>query len=178
MDNPDFEAIVNLYYGDLYRFAYSLAKNPDDACDLTQQCFAIYAEKGHQVREKEKIKSWLFTTLYRDFLRQHERGKRMVSSEDTLEEIPETATESRAEREFEHTELLAALQSLNESHRSILTLFYLDQCSYKEIAEILDIPIGTTMSRLSRAKDLLRKKLEATTGGIKPDPDSSHNQSK
>lgn len=156
----DFEAIVSLYYEDLFRFAFSLARNRDEACDLTQQTYAIYAEKGRQVRDRSKVKSWLFTTLYREFLRLRERGRRLVSMDDEETHVPEQAVESDSERAAEHAELLAVLTSLDAAHREILTLFYLHQHAYKDIAAILDVPIGTVMSRLSRAKESLRRKLE------------------
>ncbi len=157
----DFEDIVNRYYEDLYRFAFSLARNRDEACDLTQQTYAVYAEKGGQVRDASKVKSWLFTTLYREFLRLRERGRRLVSMDDENTEVPEQVAASDTERSAEHGELLDILASLDEGHREILTLFYLQQHAYKDIAEILEVPIGTVMSRLSRAKDALRKKLDA-----------------
>ncbi|PTY01202.1 RNA polymerase subunit sigma-24 [Verrucomicrobia bacterium LW23] len=164
-DPGDFQNLVDLHYKDLFRFAYSLCRNADDAADLTQQTFVIYAEKGGDVRDRAKIKSWLFTTLYREFLRLSSSAKRLVSLEESeLEaaapvEAP-TAAASDGQRLVEQQELLEVLNSLDESYRSILSLFYLKQHSYKEIAEILRTPIGTVMSRLSRAKQALRSRLE------------------
>ena len=157
----DFEDSISRYYEDLYRFAFSLARNRDEASDLTQQTYAVYAEKGRQVRDASKVKSWLFTTLYREFLRLRERGRRLVSMDDENTEVPEQVAASDTERSAEHGELLDILASLDDGHREILTLFYLQQHAYKDIAEILEIPIGTVMSRLSRAKEALRKKLDA-----------------
>src|SRR5688572_15564417 len=69
MNSTDpFEAIVTEHYEPLYRFALSLTRAESDACDLTQQTFYVWATKGHQLRDRAKIKTWLFTTLYRSFL--------------------------------------------------------------------------------------------------------------
>src|SRR6185436_13012608 len=68
MSPDDFEQIVSEHYEPLYRFAFSLARNEADACDLTQQTFYIWATKGHQLRDRSKVKSWLFTILHREFL--------------------------------------------------------------------------------------------------------------
>lgn len=156
MSTRDFELLVETHYEDLYRFAFSLARNPDEASDLTQQTFAIYAEKGDQIREVEKRKNWLFTTLYREFLKSRARSRRQVSLEESGLEMNHPAEDSSVQRGSEQRELLAALAALGEDQRAILTLFYLDQHSYKEIAVILGIPTGTVMSRLSRAKEALR----------------------
>src|SRR5882672_10753879 len=112
MDALSFEQLVDEHYADLYRFAYSLAHNPDDACDLTQQTFSIYAQKGDEVRDPSKSKSWLFTTLYREFLKQGARAKRQISMEDEELESNTTPEPSDAQRVAEHHELLAALGSL------------------------------------------------------------------
>ena len=64
----NFENLVALYYRDLYRFALSMTRSEADALDLTQQTFYIWAKKGHQLRDAANVKSWLFTTLHREFL--------------------------------------------------------------------------------------------------------------
>jgi len=65
----DFESLVASYYRSLYQFAFSLTQAEADACDLTQQTFYVWATKGHQLRDASTVKSWLFTTLHREFSR-------------------------------------------------------------------------------------------------------------
>ena len=67
-DSAEFEKLVERLYAPLYQFAFSLTRVEADACDLTQQTFAIWAAKGHQLRDPSKVKTWLFTTLHREFL--------------------------------------------------------------------------------------------------------------
>ena len=67
-DSVDFESLVAAYYEPLYGFAFGLTRNEADACDLVQQTFSIWANKGHQLRDTSKVKTWLFTTLHREFL--------------------------------------------------------------------------------------------------------------
>src|SRR5579872_4766007 len=68
MTAPDFETVVAQFYQPLYKFAFSLTRTEADSCDLTQQTFYLWATKGHQLRDASKVKTWLFTTLYRAFL--------------------------------------------------------------------------------------------------------------
>src|SRR5580698_1480931 len=72
----DFEDLVASHYGPLYQFAFSLTRVEADACDLTQQTFMIWAMKGHQLRDASKVKTWLFTTLHREFLDSRRRQTR------------------------------------------------------------------------------------------------------
>src|SRR6266545_6822435 len=68
LDDATFEEVVNAQYESLYRFAFSLAQREEDARDLTKEAFAQLARKAGQIQDKARIKSWLFTTLYRAFI--------------------------------------------------------------------------------------------------------------
>lgn len=157
----EFEELVNQYYQALYRFGISLAKSPDRAADLVQQTFVIWAQKGHQLKDRSKAKTWLFTTLYREFLGSARRSHRHPETELTEAEHELPHAEVDSGRRLDGQRAVILLGELEEVFRAPLTLFYLQQHSYKEIAEILDIPIGTVMSRISRGKDQLRKKMTA-----------------
>jgi RNA polymerase sigma-70 factor (ECF subfamily) len=156
----EFEQLVDAHYEALYRFALSLAKDVDSASDLVQQTFCIWAEKGGQLRDRTKAKTWLFTTLHREFLAQVRHSNRYSPEGFDAEAADRIAAEDEdADRQMDGRRVLELLGSLEESYRAPLTLFYLQQHSYKEIARILDLPIGTVMSRISRAKELLRKQM-------------------
>lgn len=160
MPSDVFVQLVDAHYTALYRFALSLARREADACDLVQQTFFIWAKRGHQLREDTKAKTWLFTTLYREFLRGRRRDQRVQS----IEELPAGADDVAAEeidhaRRLDGSQIVEALQQVDEVYRAPLVLFYLQDMSYHEIAESLDVPIGTVMSRLSRGKIQLRRLL-------------------
>lgn len=160
MSNEAFTQLVDAHYASLYRFALSLARREADACDLVQQTFYIWATKGEALREASKAKSWLFTTLYREFLRGRRRDARATS----LEDLPPGEQDIAAEdvdrvAQLDAMTVVAALQSVDEVFRAPLTLYYLEDLSYLEIAETLAVPIGTVMSRLSRGKAQLRAAL-------------------
>lgn len=155
--NTNFEEIVNAYYQSLYRFGYSLAKNEHEAGDLTQQTFFIYAKKGHSLRDTGKVKSWLFTTIYREFLRRRNKDARMSHYEPEVLENAGGTIQPHVQTTTDGNLALEALESVDAVYREPLTLFYIKDLSYKEIADVLDVPIGTIMSRLSRGKAQLRE---------------------
>lgn len=167
MHEEVFPQLVETYYAALYRFALSLTRSPTDASDLTQQTFFIWATKGDALREISKAKAWLFTTLYREFLRGRRRDSRITAIDDLPaadQDPPDQDTEAISKIDAEL--VMAALQEIEPAFREPLTLFYLQDLSYLEIAEILSVPIGTVMSRLSRGKLHLRARLaEKATGG-------------
>jgi RNA polymerase sigma-70 factor (ECF subfamily) len=112
------------------------------------------------LRDGTKVKAWLFTALYREFLAQKRRQSRFIDPEDLAESsTAETALATAAIAKLDGAVAQKALLSLDENHRAPLALFYLQQHSYTEIAEILNIPVGTVMSRISRGKLKLRKLL-------------------
>ena len=146
----DFNQLVESHYASLYRFAMSLARNENDAGDLTQQTFYIWAAKGHQLQNPAKAKAWLFTTLHREFLESHRRRVRfphqnLATSEAELPVIgPDLSQRLDAEA------ALRLLGLLDPTFQAPVALFYLEDYSYNQIAEILEIPLGTVKSRLSR----------------------------
>lgn len=159
MPSPEFQLLVEQYYEPLYRFGYSLSGNRDDACDLAQQTFFIWARQGHRLRDAAKAKSWLFTTLYREFLKLHRHARRLTLAEEPeLDATPADLDPAWIEK-IDGAAVVEALHEVDETFRSPLTLFYLEDLSYKEIADVLNVPIGTVMSRLSRGKDQLRRLL-------------------
>ncbi len=158
-DELSFEQVVELYYQPLYRFALGLTGRENEAWDLTQQTYYRWATKGHQLLDRSKAKSWLFTTLHREFLNSLRRQTRFPHSEIEAAErqlppVPPVAAES-ADGDI----VRQALAQVEEPFRSPLVLFYLEDHSYREIAEILGVPDGTVMSRISRGKALLRELL-------------------
>jgi len=169
--SDEFQELVDAHYQPLYRFAYSLAKNPDRAADLVQQTFCIWAQKGHQLKDRSKAKTWLFTTLYREQLGHARRNNKFPESD--IEEVGYnlSAEEVSSARSIDGKRAVELLHSLDETYRAPLALFFLQQHSYKEIAAILDIPIGTVMSRIARGKDKLRKLMaEPSSSGNKVIP--------
>jgi RNA polymerase sigma-70 factor (ECF subfamily) len=158
MDEFLFENLVNAHYEPLYRFALSLARSEADAGDLVQQTFYRWAAKGDQLRDPAKAKSWLFTTLHREFLgrRRHEDKFPKVEIS-VVDESELTANSASSEKQIDGASVIAALQRLDETYRAPLALFYLEDHSYRDIADILEVPVGTVMSRISRGKELLRQ---------------------
>jgi len=160
MGQDAFTQLVDSYYAPLYRFALSLARNSADACDLTQQTFYVWATKGSALRDDTKVKTWLFTTLYREFLRSRRRGARLTALDDLppgTEDQP--APEIDLAINLDAQLVVAALHEVDEAFRVPLSLFYLEDMSYLDIADLLEVPIGTVMSRLSRGKTQLRSVL-------------------
>jgi RNA polymerase sigma factor (sigma-70 family) len=172
-EGVDFESLVACHYKPLYQFAFSLTRDEADACDLTQQTFCIWAAKGHQLRDVSKVKTWLFTTLHREFLGARRKLVRFphVELEQATTELPVVPPASF--NRLDITQVLAALARLDEIYRSPVALFYLEDCSYNEIAEILEVPIGTVKSRLARGLGRLHQLLvgETLTGSSLQRPD-------
>ena len=152
----DFGELVDANQAALYRFALSLTKSEDRAADLVQQTFYRWAAKGQELRDPSRAKSWLFTTLYREFIkaRRHESLFPQVD----LSDVPEAITDvNLIPDEVDSAAVREILFAFEEIYRAPLVLFYLNQLSYREIAETRGIPLGTVMSRISRGKARLRR---------------------
>src|SRR5436309_5816005 len=149
-DELDFESLVTRYYKALYQFGYSLTQSEQDACDLTQQTFYTWAAKGHQLRDASKVKTWLFSTLHHEFLNSRRRQKNFPHFELSMLEHELPPITPQMITRLDSTQVLAALARVDPVYQAPVTLFYLEDCSYKEIAATLDVPIGTVKSRISR----------------------------
>ena len=154
----DVRQLIEANYSAVYGYAYRLAGNPADAEDVTQQTFLIAHQKLHQVREAEKADRWLFAVVRSCFLksRRRKRPAPAANLELNVDEIPESLTD---ESEVDTELLQNVLDELPDDSRIVLVMFYFEELSYKEIAAALDVPIGTVMSRLARAKGRLRHAL-------------------
>lgn len=158
---PKVEQLVEQYVEVLYRFAYRLTGSAADAEDLVQETFLIAHQKLHQLRDGTRALPWLLRIVRSCRSRQFHTptfGERIP-----LEEIADARTDPRADAgildEVDPERLLAILNQMPEEFREPLLLFYFEDLRYREIAEVLDCPIGTVMSRLARGKEYLRSKL-------------------
>ncbi len=156
----------------LYNYALSINRSSQDAEDLVQDTFLRAYRFFHQYTPGTNCKAWLFTilrNLYNTRYKNYKKSPGKVHYED-LEEIYDFIVENNLGSTIddpEHQlfdnilpdEMVKAINDLPEEFRSTLLLADVEDFSYKEIAEILDCPIGTVMSRLHRARNILKKKL-------------------
>jgi RNA polymerase sigma-70 factor, ECF subfamily len=152
----DLERIVADFYGSLYRFALALTRSDVQAADLTQDTFLILTKRQTQIRDGTKIKSWLFTTLRRQFLQQLRSNASHPEVELKPEHYKKLVVNPTVFRSIDAGTILEVLSRTDECYRTVLELSYFGDLSYKEIALVLGIPIGTVMSRLSRGKEQLK----------------------
>ncbi|MFN4261731.1 MAG: RNA polymerase sigma factor [Gemmataceae bacterium] len=164
----DVRKLVEEHYASLYRYAYRLSGSAVDAEDLTQDAFCKAQMHWHQLREPERAKAWLFSILRNEYLHhvRAERQHRQVSL-DSLGDMAEPPTGEFPEVEPE--QLQQALNELPEVYRTPIILYYFEDFSYRDIAEQMELPIGTVMSRLARAKAFLRARLVPPTPEVVAD---------
>lgn len=150
----------------LYSMALRYADNSEDAEDLVQETLTIAFDKFHQLKDRTKCKAWLFRILRNTFLRQARQKKRLYAiqggeSPGYVELLEAEADSSDSERllvsALDSRMISNALDRLPEKHRTVLLLFYMEEMLYREIAEMLDIPVGTVMSRLTRGRERLKR---------------------
>lgn len=156
---PDLTRLVRDYHAALYRYAYRLTGSAADAEDLTQQTFLLAQEKLSQLRDAENAKAWLYSILRNCFLQSVRKWAPAPEADlkTSLSNLPEASERTEIDRE----RLQGALDDLPAEFKLILLMYYFEDYSYREIAAQLKLPIGTVMSRLSRAKQHLRIRLLA-----------------
>ncbi|HWY85641.1 MAG TPA: sigma-70 family RNA polymerase sigma factor [Gemmataceae bacterium] len=152
------EELVDGHYGSLYRYAFRLSGKAQEAEDLTQEAFCQAQTKWSQLRDVERARSWLFTILRNAYL--HKLRDRKMENALSLEDVGDLAERAADPLPaIDPRRLQEALDELPEGFRSPIILFYFEDFSYRDIADQMQIPIGTVMSRLARAKSFLRNRL-------------------
>ena len=141
----------------LYRLAYAWSHDPTLADDLVQETMAKALKHAGQLRNRDAMDSWLFGILANCW-RDHFRARRELDNIDDYVITNDITPETQHEQEHITQRVRAAVASLPDGQRQVLTLVDLEGCTYAEVANALQIPIGTVMSRLCRA----RKTLAAT----------------
>ena len=157
----EFEELVDDYHQPLYQFAFSLSGSTDQAADLVEQAYVIWRRQEKGGRQEGNAATGLFSTLYREYLGQADRATEDPGGRSGGADAPATASG----RKRDENQLIEVLGGLDRTYRPSLALFYLQHHSYKDIAAILDIPIGTVMSRISRGKKQLRERVHKETDG-------------
>ena len=156
---PGVAELVDEHYRAVFGYAYRLSGSVIESKDLTQQTFMLAQTNLTQLREPRAARGWLYTIARHEFLR-----RRPASPWVTLEDLPEPISSegetSWPDGELTSEQLQAALNELPVEFRVPVVLFYFENLSYRDIAQHLNLPLGTIMSRLSRAKTQLRRKLE------------------
>lgn len=173
-DHRAFAEIVRRYQRPIHRIAYGMTRNASDADDVAQETFVRAYQAIDRFRVGEPLYPWLsriaVNLVYTLFRRRRRRpetpleplleaGRQWATEDDPVEE---SATRER------HRRLDAAFAELKPEHRSILVLRVVEGLSYDEIARTLSVPIGTVMSRLSRARQELKRRLAERTGEQQP----------
>lgn len=147
----------------LRRYARALTRSADEADDLVQDCLERALRKRHLWRRSGRLRSWLFRMLYNIYLNHRRTLSRRPALRSIDEEsVPEPVAPASQESRIECQRVGEALERLPVAQRDAILLVSLEGMPYDEAAWILDIPVGTLRSRLSRGRDALRETLVAT----------------
>ena len=153
-----FRKLVTNNRARLYRMAYAWTNNPHLADDLVQQTMVKAFSNQKQLRDFAAAEGWLFRILA-NCLTDYRRAKREFLSGDDLEVVDSITPEHRLKEEQMVQRVRQAVRKLPINHCQVITLVDLEEFSYASVAQILNIPVGTVMSRLCRGRRALRKHL-------------------
>lgn len=161
-----FWSLASPFVSFVYNMALRYTGNRFDAEDLLQETIFTGLKKFHQLRDATRCKNWLFAILRNLYLRQVRRSERFVPTDfdeqgrDYVSLLEEAAMRSNPEQELmerlDAAGIQRALDRLPERYKSPILLYFMEGMSYREIADAVDLPLGTVMSRLSRGKELLK----------------------
>jgi RNA polymerase sigma-70 factor (ECF subfamily) len=145
----------------LRRYARALCGDRAQADDLVQDCLERAISRWHQRRDDGNTRTWMFTILHNlavNYWRQNRYRGPHIALDDTVETA--FAHDGTQENSLHYQDVMGAIATLPDDQRSILLLVSIEDLSYAETAKVLDIPLGTVMSRLSRGRERLRQILD------------------
>lgn len=167
----DFESIALPYLNDLFRTARRICGSATEAEDLVQETFLQAWKSFHRFQMGTNCRAWLFKILFHVTSHHRRKSYRLKQTSEHEEEMLENLTaEPSIPQHLRDEEVLSAFAKLPRPYAEVVLLADVQEFSYKEVAEISGIPIGTVMSRLSRGRRLLRTELAgvAANYGIQP----------
>jgi RNA polymerase sigma factor (sigma-70 family) len=149
----------------LRRYARALVRNRADADDLVQDCLERAVSRWYQRRDGS-VRAWLFTILHNlainQFRRSATRGRHVTIDEANEDDFGEAAVQEQKQM---YRDVMNKLAKLPEDQRTVLLLVAVEDISYGDAAKVLGIPVGTVMSRLSRARERLQQEMEGIADG-------------
>ncbi len=170
-DRSAFDRLVRMYEEKAYQYAYRLTHDPDEAADVVADAFVrVYNAIGN-FRSQSAFGTWLYRIITNCYLDHKKKDKsRYTTSLDTAQTPdgqeyerqvvdPGDGPDVEAERSARESAVQTALEQLPEYQRAMLVMYHVENLAYEEIAEALDLPIGTVKSRLNRARLALREAL-------------------
>jgi RNA polymerase sigma factor (sigma-70 family) len=156
----DAPQLLEAYIPGLRRYACTLLRGDRDAADdLVQDSLERALSRWHQRRNNGELRAWIYTILYHRFLTDRRRQRRELGRRSLTEisEAEQPCIDGGQENALGQRDLLRGFGELPEEQRSVLLLIGVEDFSYQETAQILGLPIGTVMSRLSRGRERLRQ---------------------
>jgi RNA polymerase sigma-70 factor (ECF subfamily) len=162
-----FEELALPLMRSLFNYAQSLTRNQSDAEDIVQDSFIKAHRAFHRLRPGSDFRAWMFAIVRNTFLSSKTRAyARLTQSiddaEETIEPVTNVTPESIAMADVDECRIRTALDSQSAVYREVIVLCDVEEMKYREIAEVLHIPVGTVMSRIARARRQLREALTAT----------------
>jgi len=165
----EFELLLRPQFAYLYRISYRFTGNKSDAEDLLQDLLVKLYPRRKELEMVENLRPWLTRVLYRLFLDNKRKQKRLplhllknrqdTEEEDLLEQIPYSAPdpEQHVRNNMQSERIKLALSMLSKDHQAIIVLHAIEGFHLKELEMMLEVPLGTLKSRLSRAREILKK---------------------
>ena len=166
--HQQFELLLRPHLKQMYRLGYRLTGNREDAEDLVQDVLLKLFPKLEEMKVIERLSPWLSRVLYRQFVDKYRQQQRQaldlvdddIEEEQLAERVTNTGPEVMASSELTLGILSQAIDRLNEDQRQLILLHDVEGYCLPELQDLLDVPLGTLKSRLSRARGQLRESIK------------------